>query len=76
MKGICKHKSVLKHLGSGSRMKMVTFRTPTEAEMTEAVQNIKGCIQTKGGMGDKADSGYPIQVCQKQGGVGWVGLGG
>lgn len=62
VKGTRKHKSIMRHLGSGTSTKTITFRTPTEAEMNEAYENIKACIQAKGGMVDKSDSGYPVQV--------------
>lgn len=49
--------SFKRHLGSSSKLKTVTFRATTVAEMNEALAIIKDCINTNGGMlGDDDDS--------------------
>lgn len=52
--------SIKRHFGSGTTQKMVTFRATTEAEMNHVLDDIKDCIQMKGGMADKGDQ--PAQV--------------
>ncbi|CAN0412334.1 unnamed protein product [Ectocarpus sp. 12 AP-2014] len=50
VKGRTNITSIKRHFGSGTTSKTVTFRTATEAEMNNTVEEITDCIHTRGGM--------------------------
>ncbi|CAM9444674.1 unnamed protein product [Ectocarpus sp. 4 AP-2014] len=50
VKGRTNITSIKRHFGSGTTSKTVTFRTATEAEMNNTVEEITDCIYTRGGM--------------------------
>ncbi|CAB1115954.1 unnamed protein product [Ectocarpus sp. CCAP 1310/34] len=50
VKGRTNITSIKRHFGSGTTSKTVTFRTATEAEMNNIVEEITDCIYTRGGM--------------------------
>eukprot|EP00903_Cladosiphon_okamuranus_P014150 g13150.t1 len=52
VKGKTQITSIKRHFGSGTTHKAITFRTPTEAEMNHALDEITDSISIRGGMKD------------------------